>query len=91
MADTAVMHYILEEVHVDYKMLNLKSSFFNSAGLRPWDKGGPQSSRPFDGGVGAVSKKFFFALRASVWSKNKEGPGPGPLPYICHCKPCLPN
>ena len=49
MADTAVIHYILEEVNVDYKMLDLKSSFFNNAGSRPWDKGGPQSSRPFDG------------------------------------------
>ena len=35
MADTAVIHYILEEVNVDYKMLDLKSSFFNSAGSRP--------------------------------------------------------
>ena len=52
MADTAVIHYILEEVNVDYQMLDLKSSFFNSAGSRPWDKGGPQSSRPFDGGGG---------------------------------------
>ena len=79
MADTAVIHYILEEVNVDYKMLDLKSSFFNSARSRPWDKAGPQSSRPFDRG-GAVSKKFFFALWASVWSKNKEGPGPSPSP-----------
>ena len=62
MADTAVIHYILEEVNVDYKMLDLKSSFFNSARSRPWDKAGPQSSRPFDwggGGGGAVSKNFF--------------------------------
>ena len=55
MADTAVIHYILEEVYVDYKMLDSKSSFFNSAGSRPWDKGGPQSSRPFDGGGGGGS------------------------------------
>ena len=25
---------------------------------------------------GAASKKFFSALRASFWSKNKGGPGP---------------
>ena len=40
------------------------------------------------GGLGAVSKnlkKFFSALRASVWSKNKGEPGPpGPLPWIRH-------
>ena len=31
------------------------------------------------GGGGAVSKKIFSALRASVWSKNKEGDrGPSP-------------
>ena len=35
MADTTMIHYILEEVNVDYKMLDLKSSFFNSAGSRP--------------------------------------------------------
>ena len=28
---------------------------------------------------GAVSKKIFSALWASVWSKNKGGQGPGPL------------
>ena len=90
MADTAVIHYILEEVNVDYKMLDLKSSFFNSAGSRPWDKG-PQSSRPFDGGGGgAVSKKFFFALRASVGAKNKEGPRPGPSPVSVTVNPVCP-
>ena len=57
MADTTMIHYILEEVNVDYKMLDLKSSFFNSAGSRPWDKG-PQSSRPFDRG-GSLQKIFF--------------------------------
>ena len=54
MANAAVIHYILEEVNVDYKISDLKSNFFNSAGSRPWDKGGPQSSRPFDGEGGAV-------------------------------------
>ena len=65
MADTAVIHYILEEVNMDYKMLDLKSSFFNSAGSRPWDKGGPQSSRPFDGGGGSLQKIFFGPLDLS--------------------------
>ena len=50
-----------------------------SAASRPWDKGGgghpdPEICR------GAVSKTFFSALWASVWSKNEEGPGP--LPWI---------
>ena len=31
---------------------------------------------------GAVSQNIFSAFRASVWSKNKEGPGP--LPLIRH-------
>ena len=31
---------------------------------------------------GAVSKKFFLALRVSVWSKNKGGAGL--LPWIHH-------
>ena len=39
------------------------------------------------GGPG-LQKNFFFALRASVWSKNKGGGGgggsPGPLPWIRH-------
>ena len=65
MADTAVIHYILEEVNMDYKMLDLKSSFFNSAGSRPWDKGGPQSSRPFDGGGVTLQKIFFGPLDLS--------------------------
>ena len=29
-------------------------------------------------------KKTFSALRASVWSKNKGGGPPGPLPWIRH-------
>ena len=39
-------------------------------------------------GGGAVFPKFFSALRASVWSKNRGvglGP-PGPLPWIRHWK-----
>ena len=31
-------------------------------------------------GGGVVSKTFFSALRASVWSKNKGGGPPGPSP-----------
>ena len=30
-------------------------------------------------------KMFFSAPRASVWSKNKGGRTPGPLPWIRHC------
>ena len=47
-----------------------------------------RSSRLLDkrGGGGAVSKKTFSVLRASVWSKNKrEGEGEGALPWIRHC------
>ena len=39
--------------------------------------GGGRSSRPWNKGGGSVSKKFFSALRASFWSKNKGG-GPPP-------------
>ena len=35
--------------------------------------------RPLDKAGGAVSKKMFSALRASVWSKNKGEEGAGPL------------
>ena len=35
-----------------------------------------RSSRPWDRGWGQASKKFFSALRASFWSKNKGGPAP---------------
>ena len=45
----------------------------NSGRSRPWEKGGPQSQ-----------KKFFPALRASFWSKNKAGGTPGPLPWSRH-------
>ena len=46
---------------------------------------------PEIGGPGLKKKKFFSALRASVWFKNKGGGGggraggpPGPLPWIRH-------
>lgn len=35
-----------------------------------------RSSRPWDKGRGRLQKNFFWALRASFWSKNKGGPGP---------------
>ena len=42
---------------------------------------GPRSSRPRHKGWGeGRSQKKFSALLASVWSKNKEGAPPGPLP-----------
>ena len=45
---------------------------------------GPRSSRSRHKGWGggAVSKKKFSALLASVWSKNKGGAPPGPLPWV---------
>ena len=47
---------------------------------------GPRSSRPRHKGCvwGRSQKKRFEALLASVWSKNKEGATPGPLPWIRH-------
>ena len=57
-------------------------------GSRPSDKGGRVGGGHLDPEIsGARSqKKFFLALRASVWSKNKGGGGapPGPLPWIRH-------
>ena len=44
-----------------------------------------RSSRLLEkGGGGAVSKKIFSALQASVWSK-KKGEGEGAVPWIRHC------
>ena len=51
--------------------------------IQTFRQGGPRSSRPWDKEVGrAVSKtKFFSALRASVWAKNKgDARSPGPSP-----------
>ena len=45
---------------------------------------GPPSSRPRHKGWGGGLKKKFSALLASVWSKNKGGAPPGPLPWIYH-------
>ena len=38
-----------------------------------WIRGGPGHLNAAIRGEGVVSKRFFSALRASVWSKNKEG------------------
>ena len=47
---------------------------------------GPRSSRPWDkGGWRSQKKKNFLAFRALVWSKNKGGGSPVPLPLIRHC------
>ena len=40
---------------------------------------------------GARSPKNFSALRVSVWSKNKGGAAPPPLPWIRHCFMDCPN
>ena len=62
-------------------------SALTSGRSRPSDKGGPVILTLRKGGRrGAVLKISFSALRASVWSKNKGGPGPpGPLPWIRRC------
>ena len=52
-------------------------------GSRPSDKGGggghPDPEISGGGGGGRSPKNFFSALPASLWSKNKGGPGPPPL------------
>ena len=53
-----------------------------SVGSRPSDRVRGQSSRPWDNKGPGLKKHFFSTLWASVWSKNKGGPGP--LPLICH-------
>ena len=61
-------------------------TLFRKSGVHQW---GTQSSRLWDKG-GTVSKKIISALWASVWSKNKGGPGsPVPLPSIRHCTKAL--
>ena len=52
-------------------------------------RGAPSHPDPLMGG-GAVSKKFFFALWASVWSKNKGDPGLGPSPISVTVNPVCP-
>ena len=62
-------------------------TLFRKSGVHQW---GTQSSRLWDKGAGTVSKKIISALWASVWSKNKGGPGPPvPLPSIRHCTKAL--
>ena len=50
----------------------------NSGGSRPSYKGGPGHPDPEIRGGGQSPKKFFSALRASVWSKNKGRARPLP-------------
>ena len=69
MPNTAVIHYILEEVNFDYKMLDFRSSFFNSAGSRPGDKGDPSHPDPLmggRGGGGSLQKNFLGPLGLSL-------------------------
>ena len=51
-------------------------------------RGGGGGGRPviqtLKKGGGQSQKKFFPALRASFWSKNKAGGTPGPLPWSLH-------
>ena len=64
-----------------YSILLIKTANYN-AGSRPLNKGGGRSpKKPLDKGGGGLQKKMLSSLRASVWSKNKGGPGlPGPSP-----------
>ena len=51
--------------------------------------GGPGHPDPEIRGGGGSPKKFFSALRASFWSKNKRGPRPlDLLPWIRHLFAC---
>ena len=55
-------------------------SCIDSGGSRPLDKGEPGHPDPEIRGGGPGLKKFFSALRASVWSKKKGRTGsPGPF------------
>ena len=50
--------------------------------------GGPGHPNPeTSSGRGGRSQNVFSALQASVWSKNKRRPPPGPLPWIRLCEP----
>ena len=62
-------HFLLESNAIN----SVSISYFKLTKItsRPWDKGGGGGGRG-----GTVSKKIFFALRASVWSKNKAGVAP---------------
>ena len=63
--------FILDQVN-EPGIHNELSGLLSGRSSRPWDKGG---------GGGAVTKKFFSALRATFWSKNKGEPGlPSPSP-----------
>ena len=70
----------------ELKVIMCDSGVRSSGGSRPSDKGeGGEGGHPDPEirGGGVVFKKCFSALRVSVWSKNKAGPGPpGSLPWI---------
>ena len=61
--------------------MDITYNLYNSGGSRPFDNGmgggGGGHLDPEIRGVGAVSKIFFSALRASVWPK-KRGAGSSP-------------
>ena len=65
----------------------------NSAGCRPSDKAGwgwGGSSRPLEKGEAWSPKNFFWALRASVWSKNKGVTQAPRTPHVkCYSKQCI--
>ena len=63
----------------------------NFAMVDPGEGGGGEGSSHLDPEIsgGPGSKKFFWALQASIWSKNKgggtghPGPSPGSAPVLC--------
>ena len=59
----------------------------DNCGSRPSDKRGGAGHLDPEIRGSSCPKKFFPALWASVWSKNKRGAAPpGPLPWIRHCR-----
>ena len=72
------------------KLKNVSRPWVVRGGCRPSDKEEGRHPDPeIRGGVhpdpeirGAVSKNFFSALRASVWSRNNENKGGAPPPHV---------
>ena len=52
----------------------------------PSDKGGGESSRPWDTGGARSQKNFFRSFGPQFGLKNKRRGGPGSPPWIRHCR-----
>ena len=83
--------YLMEEQHYEEAMntvfhnLMVRCIYYTMKPILVPGRG-PGHPDPSIRGEGPSQKKFFSALRASVWSKN-EGGGwrpPGPVPWIRH-------